>query len=293
VLIRRQGLKAPDRSCAKWPWAIRVRALGALAIEVDGEPHASTGKAQQRLLELLRVLAAAGRAGRTQQALEHGLWPDAESPKAALAVAVHRLRKLLGRDDAVIVRAGAVMLDPTVVWTDVDAFNHLCESVGKMDGETPAAVVERMADRLCSIYRGAVCQDDSDPWIVAVRARLCACFVTCATTLGDALEKHARWEAAGCLYRRVLEAEPLCETAYRGLMRCAHAQGDSAAAFSFYRFCRDTLSVILRREPCTQTRQLASDLGLLSQAGCEPLPLGATAPAAAWVSATTAPATRA
>ncbi|MES3002872.1 MAG: bacterial transcriptional activator domain-containing protein [Pseudomonadota bacterium] len=262
AIIRRQGLVVPDRSCAQWPWPIRVRALGVLSIEIKGQLQPSTGKAQQRLLDLLRILAGAGCAGRSQQALEVAMWPDAESPKSAMAVAIHRLRKMLGRDDAVLVHAGNVVLNPEVVWTDIEAFKDLCTATEQLSARAGTGQAERLAAQLAGVYRGTFYEGDADPWLVAVRSRLCASFVTCATTLGATLEAHDRWEAAGVLYRRVLEAQPLCETAYRGLMRCAHAQGDFGAAFSFYRFCRDTLSIILNCEPSPETRRLAVMLGL-------------------------------
>ncbi|MCZ8254283.1 MAG: bacterial transcriptional activator domain-containing protein, partial [Polaromonas sp.] len=66
------------------------------------------------------------------------------------------------------------------------------------------------------------------------------------------------------LYLRALSTEPLSEVIYRSLMRCAHAQNDPSAAFSAYRRCRDTLSILLGRKPSEETDKLAISLGLLS-----------------------------
>jgi LuxR family transcriptional regulator, maltose regulon positive regulatory protein len=66
----------------------------------------------------------------------------------------------------------------------------------------------------------------------------------------------------GVARRLAPEAEPLAETSHRGLMRCAHAQQDPAAAFSAYRRCRDILSIVLGGAPSAETEALAVGLGL-------------------------------
>jgi len=58
-----------------------------------------------------------------------------------------------------------------------------------------------------------------------------------------------------------LEAEPLAEACYRGLMRCSHAQGDIVAAANIYRRCLETLCKLGNLEPSLETRKLASSMG--------------------------------
>ena len=43
-----------------WPWLIRICTLGRFAIVIDGIPLRSTGKAQKRPLDLLKLLIALG-----------------------------------------------------------------------------------------------------------------------------------------------------------------------------------------------------------------------------------------
>lgn len=260
-IIRAQHLRAPSRACPEWPWPAKVSVLGTTAVAVSGCDIPTAGRSQ-RLFELLRILVAAGPTGRSQQALEKHLWPDSDGPKAALAVALHRLRKLLGDDDAITVQSGVLTLDRERVWTDADALLQLCERIDDLPASTSQARVRRLAWQLLTLYGGQLHREGDGPWIVAYGSRLRLRFIAAAELLGMRLEASGDWLAAGRIYRGMLGAEPLCEAAYRGLMRAAHAGGDLATAFSHYRFCRDTLSIILNRPPSAQTQRLAECLGL-------------------------------
>jgi len=261
-IIVRQRLTAPDRSTADWPWPVAVRSFGKFAIALHGEPAAFGRKAQQRPLALLKALLAAGEGGRQQQALGAQLWPDADDARAALNVTVHRLRKLLGSDDAVLVADGRTWLNPALVWSDVAALGALCERIEALGEDTSCQLAARCAADLLALYRGPFCDGDEEAWLLPVRERWRNRFVVAAGHLGKLFE--ARGDSAGAqqLYLRGLEVEPLAETFYRNLMRCAHAQGDPAAAFSAYRRCREMLSILLGRAPAPETERLAVELGL-------------------------------
>nr|WP_231402918.1 bacterial transcriptional activator domain-containing protein [Caenimonas aquaedulcis] len=138
-----------------------------------------------------------------------------------------------------------------------------CVSLGLKNIAT--AVLTRLGAGLLALYRGGICGAEQIGWLTAVQRKLSIQFISTASALGQELESRKCWIEADRLWQRVLDAEPLCESAHRGLMRSAHAQGDWAAAWSHYRFCRDTLSVILSQPPCPQTHRLARELGLLGE----------------------------
>jgi ATP/maltotriose-dependent transcriptional regulator MalT/DNA-binding SARP family transcriptional activator len=261
-IILRQGLQAPDRFAPNWPWPVAVYTLGKFDLALNGTITSPSGKAQQRPLLLLKVLLAAGDAGKTQQSLAAHLWPDADDAKSALNVTVHRLRKLLTSDAAVNVGAGKVALSATVVWSDVAALVDICERIDHLPPNAPSAEVVSLASDLLNIYRGPFCDGDDDSWLLAARDRLRNRFLAAASDLGARLEADGEWPAARRIYLRSLESEPLAESIYRGLMRCAHAMGDPTAAFSAYRRCRETLSIVLGHQPSAETEKLAVVLGL-------------------------------
>jgi LuxR family transcriptional regulator, maltose regulon positive regulatory protein len=130
IVVRNQ-LKAPPQADDAWPWAVRVRAFGALAVEIGGAPMASSRKESRRLLELLGVLAAHGNTPVPQDQIADALWPDADGDAArnALDNALHRLRKALGGDDRIVLRQGALALNPQRCWTDVAALERLLTQI--------------------------------------------------------------------------------------------------------------------------------------------------------------------
>lgn len=264
-LILLHRLPPPDRSNAEWPWPVMVRALGQLELRVQGEPKNPAGKAQQRPMDLLKALLAAGPDGAAQMQLARRLWPEAADAKSALHVTVHRLRKLLGNEGAVLVRGGSVMLDPVMVWTDVDALAALCVRIERISPSADEAVVRQCSRELLDLYQGAFCEGEEEAWMTLPRDGMRIRFLAAAAQLGTRLETLCEWGLARQLYARALKAEPLGEAIYRGLMRCAWAQNDPSGAYSIYRQCRQTLSIVLGRTPSPETERLSFDLGLRSK----------------------------
>jgi LuxR family transcriptional regulator, maltose regulon positive regulatory protein len=145
-IAARNQLKAPPQADAAWPWAVRVQALGAFTVEVGGAPLASSRKESRRLLELLRVLAAHGNAPVAQDAVADALWPDADGDAArnALDNALHRLRKLLGGDDRIVLRQGALALNPQRCWSDVAALERTLGEIDRADASQRPALARRL-----------------------------------------------------------------------------------------------------------------------------------------------------
>ena len=125
-LIRRLRLAPPPSAALRdsWCWPLRIHALGRFELLIDDRPLASNGKAQKKTLELLKALVALGARDVDAGTFADALWPDADgdAARSALDMALHRLRKLLGRDDAVLMRDGKASLNADVCWLDVWAF---------------------------------------------------------------------------------------------------------------------------------------------------------------------------
>ena len=262
-IVRRQRLAPPDCLIPEWPWPIAVRTLGKLEIWLDGDLVKASGKAPQRPLMLLKALLCGGESGKSQAALADQLWPEAESARSAVNVTIHRLRKLLGTDAAIVVASGTVALNRKLVWTDISDLCKVCNRVENLPAETAAAEVLRLVNALLDLYRGPFCEGEESSWLIAARDRWRNHFLAAVAALGKRLEAYGAWTDAIRLYLHALDNEPLAEAIHRGLMRCAHARNDSAAAYSAYRRCRDTLSIVLGRKPSPETEKLAIALGLL------------------------------
>lgn len=244
-VIRRRGFAAPADAPESWPWAVRVRAFGGFALEVDGKPVLSQGKAQKKPLELLKALAAQG--GEADVAFLCGaLWPDAEGDdaRASFDVTLMRLRKLVGRDDVVVLADGRLRLSTGRAWLDTRAFEAATDR-----GDAPA---------LLALYRGdLLAGEPEEPWFLGARERLRERFLRAAEAAAEKV-RAARGEGPEVrqLYERVLEVEPLAESIYRRLMRHHHETGSAADAIRVYRRCRQMLSVMLGIAPSAETEAL-------------------------------------
>jgi ATP/maltotriose-dependent transcriptional regulator MalT len=207
ALITENDLAPPadgDVDLAAWPWPVRITTLGGF--EVAGPATLATARKVSRVpLRALKALIALGGADVRAEALADALWPEAEGDAAArnLETAVHRLRKLLGRHDAVQVRAGAVTLDRRRCWVDAWAVDSLCAQVQRAPAGADAS---SLAARLLALYRGPFLPNEPDaPWAARHRQRLRRRFSAALATLA------ARGETGSVppWLERALDADPL------------------------------------------------------------------------------------
>jgi len=150
---------------------------------------------------------------------------------------VLRLRKLLGRDDALRLDGGRIGFDPACVWVDAFAFQHgaIDDYPGPLFGEDVVA-----------------------PWWAGARERLHQRFLRLAQDRGRALEQRGEFEQALSLYEAALAQDPLAENLYRGAIRCHLATGRAADALRVFRRCRDQLSIVLGVAPSAATADLVA-----------------------------------
>jgi DNA-binding SARP family transcriptional activator len=263
TLIERNDLVAPADAGPEWPFRLRISVLREFALVRDGQPVTFSGKAQQRPLDMLKLLVALGGTNVDSQQLTATRWPDADgaAAKTSFDSTLFRLRKLLGIDNALILAAGKLSLSRALVWTDVwslEAAFDAAQGGSSIDGAGAAA--ERVARRVLAAYPGPLLGADDDPWILKPRDALRARFVRTLMRLGEQLEKRSEWTQAIDVYRRGLEADNLAESFYRGLMRALSATGDQAEALNAFRRCRELLSIVLGIKPSAETEHLHREI---------------------------------
>ncbi len=114
-----------------WPWSVRVAVLGTFRCSVDGaDLAAGGGKAAGKPLALLRRVAVeGGYEGIGTDLLAAALWPGEgrEGRDKALEVTLARLRRLLGRADAVLMHDRRLRLNPRRVWLDRVALERVLD----------------------------------------------------------------------------------------------------------------------------------------------------------------------
>lgn len=79
-------------------WPVQVFTFGRFSVLADGTPLVFCRKTPKRPVALLKVILAFGGRDVSEHRLAEALWPDDDGDAAhdALAVNLHRLRRLLG-----------------------------------------------------------------------------------------------------------------------------------------------------------------------------------------------------
>ncbi len=259
AMIRKRKLASPSPDVERWPWPVRIRALGRFAIEIDGAAIQFGSKTQKKPLELAKAIVASSGSDAGIQPLMQALWGASDAKaRASFDMAVHRLRRLLGDEGAIVVREGRIAISPEKVWIDAVSFERSAAVASGVSGAGRSALAEA---RALSLYGGTFLPDDTtSPWLVSARERLRNKFLRLVTRAADACERDGRWDDAVQLYERGLEQDNLAEEFYRGVIRCHLARHEHAAALRAFRRCRELLSILLGVVPSSETLALVATL---------------------------------
>ena len=249
---------------------MRIYTLGRFELLVNDAPIETSRKTPAKVLSLLKVLVALGGKKVRETQLEDALWPDAEGDMAhqAFANALHRLRKLIGHNEAVQRLDGCLTLDRRYCWVDVWAFERL---VAQAEGHwaknkkykkkevLPEAIL--VAQKASSLYGGAFLPGEPwEPWTVNLREQLRNAFLGNVRKLGAHWEGVGQWNMAIECYYKGLEADNLAEELYQRIMICHDRLGRRAEALSAYEQCKQILSTILGIDPSAKTDAIRKSL---------------------------------
>jgi ATP/maltotriose-dependent transcriptional regulator MalT/DNA-binding SARP family transcriptional activator len=264
-IVRQRRLEppVPPVHLETWPWAIKLFTLGRFDVLVDDRPVRFPRKAQKKPLALLQALVALGGRDVREDELTESLWPDSDGDAAAqaLSVTLHRLRKLLGHDGAVVRSDGHLGLAPSLCWVDVWAVEQtLARAEGAIarspvrDHEWAASV--RWTDRAVALYRGEFLGDPRSPWAGRVDGRLKEQLLRQLRRIGLLWEGIGDWEAAADCYKRAVTINEGAEDFYRRLMLAYLRLDRRADAVQTYQNCRRMLAA-LGVKPAAETEALA------------------------------------
>src|SRR5450755_818362 len=227
---------------------LRVRLLGELAIEVDGEPVESpTSRRARAVLAWL----ALERGMHSRSRLAARFWPGVldESARTSLRSALSALRRALGEGSERYLIAGrddVGLAGDELVWTDVAQFERL-------------VAVDRLEEAL-ELCRGELLAGLDDDWAYERRDEHRDHVADVLARLAAAGERDGDLAAAIAYTRRQASLDPLAEDPQRELMRRLAASGDRAAAIRTYERLSQRLRDELRIAPSRATRELAEAL---------------------------------
>jgi ATP/maltotriose-dependent transcriptional regulator MalT/DNA-binding SARP family transcriptional activator len=269
ALVRARGLqpKEPPLRVTGWPWRFRIRALGRFELLRDERSVELSGKGPGRPMELLKVLIALGGQNVRADHIADALWPhvDADYAHKSFTATLHRLRRLFGEDEALVLRDGRLSLNAALVWVDTWALEQAISAADERLRAPPdpagAPGLQGLADELLGLYRGPYLPDESEqPSYIACREEIRARLLRCLTRVARRWEEAGRREAAAECYLRLIEADGLFEGPYRNLMLCYQRSGDLVEARATYERLRTILAARLKSAPSAETQAVFASL---------------------------------
>lgn len=239
---------------------VQVGTLGRFGVCVAARPLEFARKVPKRPLSVLKAIIALGSPGVCEHRLADALWPDSEGDAArqALNMALHRLRRLLGRPRAVVVRDGRVGLDPRLCRVDVWEFERLTASLE--DRSATADDAAHSLRRIFALYRGEFLYGDEDPWLIPARERLREKFVRGVATQAECLGQAGRWHEKLNFLRRAIDVDERAEAFYQGIMRATLHLDRKAEGLAVYRRLARTFQVQQCAAPNTDSERLRRSL---------------------------------
>ena len=209
------------------------------------------------------ALIAMGCAGVSETRLIDALWPflEGDSGHNVFTTTLHRLRKILGAETAVVVSKGKVDLNPGVCWVDVRQVEMMLDKADKAwERKRPPEKAAELAEQALSAYKGNFLANEEAFWALPMRDRLKSKFARCVVRLGRFYEDQKKHEKAVFCYSRGLESDPLIEEFYRRLMACHICIGQMSEARAVFERCQDNLSKVLGTVPSPETLTLLSKI---------------------------------
>lgn len=262
-IVRNMGLLPEFPDVPQWPWPVQIFALGGFRVLREDQALEHARKAPQKPLALLKAIIAGGGRPVPLSRLADALWPDEDGDAAqqALAVALHRLRKLLGQEASVSVQEGQVSLDERYCWVDAHAYLRLSDRADQALQAGQAEACEALSARAMRLYRGGfLAADEPVAASVLFREQLRRRFMHQVARVGRRLDEAGRVDEALAVFEKGIEAEPLAENFYQQIMQCYLRAGRKAEGLNAYRRLREVLSIVLGIAPAAASEALYGEL---------------------------------
>ena len=163
----------PPVHLSNWPWPLRIFTLGRFAVLCHGKKLTTKLLARNKPIQLLQAIIALGGRQVSKTRLADIFWPDSNGDEqaAALKITLHRLRTMLGVEEAITQTSTHLTLNPSVCWVDCWQFERQAHAAlescpdGKQDEHVGVLGVKTYQGDFLAAYR-------DDPWLFSYRNRL-------------------------------------------------------------------------------------------------------------------------
>jgi len=256
----------PTSKESQEPWSLKIFTLGRFSVIKDGKLLQSSRRVPKQTLLMLKALIAFGGRGVAVGLLADIFWSRAEGDAAhsAFTTALHRLRQLIGKNEAIRCYDGKLDLDPRYVWIDLWEFKRI---LGQVDTAWNEGLSERnrvkvidLAEKGMKMYTGPFLTGENEAWMIPMREHLRSKFLRNVGRVALYWEQAGELNKAVNCYQRGLEADELEEEFYQRLMKCYRQMGKRAEAIAIYKRCCQILSAVLGIEPSPETEVIYKTL---------------------------------
>ena len=243
----------PHEDLGKWPWPMRIFTLGQFKVEVGGKNLVFKGKIQQKPLSLLKLLLSLGGYEVPQDEITDLMWPNADGDMAhtAFTTTLHRLRKLIGIREALVLREGKLSLNPVVCWLDINAFKGLVEkSLEKLSKKVTSSELREISNRVLKLYSGPFLPEDQvHSWTAPRRSETRNLYLTFLRRVALNYRILGQWKNAADFLERTITEDGKFEEDYRDLMECYLKLKQRPRALTVYHRCVAALSDTIGVKP--------------------------------------------
>lgn len=220
---------------------LKISLLGGCNLTWEGKPVPRVKT--PRLQALLAYILLHRGAPVSRQQLAFLFWPDSNESQARtnLRHLVHSLRTALPAGDVFLLGDGQ-----DVAWNPQASFSLDADEFERSLAQ--ASTVQALRNAL-DHYRGDLLPACYDEWILPQRERLLQLYLSGLERLADLLEQSGEFAPAIQALQRLLQRDPVNESAYQRLMALHLANGDRAGALHTYQTYATTFQRELGLEP--------------------------------------------
>ena len=216
---------------AKSQFEMEINTLGAFNVYVKGtEISADLLGGQKRVMDLLKLLIVYRKTGIMKERVYDLFWPrySYKSARDNLNTIIYRLRKLLNsKDDFLYTDVNSIRFKENTVITDADRFLDFISMGSEAEKNGNREVSTRMYRSAIELYKGDFLDNDLYfDFIRDERENLRSKFRNLLFKMVLLSLNSADFREALEWSKRLIDADPLCEPAYRMLMIASAAVGN-------------------------------------------------------------------
>ncbi len=240
---------------------IRIYCLGRFNVQINNEVVVQSSYGRNKPLELLKVLIALGGRQVSQEHISEILWPEAlgDGAQRNFNTTLHRLRKLLGYSQAIVLKDTLLTLDSHYVQVDLWEAERLLGQLEQQLRHVHAdeAQLQSLSERLFALFHGDFLATEPDRnWALLIKERLRNRMLKILQSLGKYWQAHQQSDLAREIFERGLALDPLHEVFYQHLMQLHINRGHHSHAAAIYERCRKMLATNLGVMPSGRTLSL-------------------------------------